>query len=487
MPLRLRLALWWGGLTGVVVLVVGLLAYAADTLSLYDDVDHDLRASAAAAMRAYSVAPPLAGVSGPPAPAVTVQVFGPNGEPIAASPQAAPAPQVDPRAVLAAPAGPAYDLIVRLVPPYGAVDPGAGAFATVLDQDGFRWRTYVLPFATGGPDGPDGPGGIGGPAGPVPTYLSAATSLRHVDAVTATHRRLGPLLAGVAAVSMLGAGALLATRLLRPVAVLTETAGAIARSRSLRQRVPVDGTRDELARLARTFNAMLDSLEQASQAQQRFVADASHELRAPLTIIQANLELLERPAALEPGERQEALAEAARETRRLVRLVADLLALARADAGAPLRRRPVELDRVLLDAFQQVRHLADGKRLTVAALEPVTVEGDADQLKQLVLALVDNALKYTPSAGQVALGLGKRDGAAELTVRDTGIGIQAEDLPRVFERFYRADPARGRDPGGTGLGLSIARWITDQHGGEIVLSSRPGHGTTATVRLPLVR
>jgi signal transduction histidine kinase len=170
----------------------------------------------------------------------------------------------------------------------------------------------------------------------------------------------------------------------------------------------------------------------------------------------------------------------------LVRLVADLLALARADAGVPLRRRPVEVDRVLLEAFQQVRHLMDGKRLSLATLEPALVEGDPDQLKQLLLALVDNALKYTPVDGSVTLGLRRRDGNAEVTVRDTGIGIAPHDLPHVFERFYRADPARGRDAGGTGLGLAIARWIAEQHGGEITLASAPGHGTTATVRLPLV-
>jgi signal transduction histidine kinase len=455
-------------LTGVVVLVVGLLAYATDTYSLYDGIDDELRDTAVAAAHAntpYAGTAPIAGLQAPGAPSVVLQAYGPTGEPLAESPRVVPA--VDPRAVLANPSGPAYDLIVRLVPPYTSIASGHGAFATVTDPAGSRWRAYVVPLD----------GGVG--------YLMAATPLRRIDAVIATHRRLGPILAGVATVVMLGSGVLLASRLLRPIAALTDAAGAIARSRSLRRRVPVPRARDELARLARTFNAMLESLEQAARAQQRFVADASHELRAPLTIIQANLELLERRTGLPPGERQEALAEAGRETRRLVRLVADLLALARADAGTPLPRRPVELDRALLDAFRQARHLADGKNLSMATLEPVLVEGDPDQLKQLLLALVDNALKYTPAGGEVALGLRRRDGRAEVSVRDTGMGIAPADLPHVFERFYRADPARGRDPGGTGLGLSIAQWIAAQHGGEITLTSQPGRGTTATVRLPL--
>jgi signal transduction histidine kinase len=198
----------------------------------------------------------------------------------------------------------------------------------------------------------------------------------------------------------------------------------------------------------------------------------------------ANLELLERRGDLPTAEREEALHDATRETRRLARLVADLLALARADAGMPVRRRPVELDRVLLDAFGQVRHLADGKAVALDALEPAIVNGDPDQLKQLLLALIDNAIKYTPPGGSVTLRLRRVADTAEVSVQDTGIGISPEALPHVFERFYRADPARQRDPGGTGLGLAIARWIAEQHGGTVVLESQPGKGTTATVRLP---
>jgi signal transduction histidine kinase len=185
----------------------------------------------------------------------------------------------------------------------------------------------------------------------------------------------------------------------------------------------------------------------------------------------------------------EALDEATREAIRMGRLVADLLALARADAGLSVKHYPVELDVLVLEAFQEAHHLNhNGQELSLEQFEPVRVEGDADQLKQLILILLDNALKYTPAKGQITLNLQiskEAEDQAELVVRDTGIGITEEDLPHVFERFYRADPARRRDSGGTGLGLSIAQWIVEQHKGRIELTSKPGKGTTVRVRLPL--
>ena len=167
----------------------------------------------------------------------------------------------------------------------------------------------------------------------------------------------------------------------------------------------------------------------------------------------------------------------------MTRLVADLLVLARADAGVPLRRAAVELDRVLLEVMGEARHLVRGHRLEVEALEPTTVTGDRDRLKQLILILVDNAIRYTPPGGRITLSLSRSGATAELRVRDTGEGISAEDLPRVFDRFFRADRARSRDPGGTGLGLSIAQWIAREHRGTIELSSVRGASTTAVFRM----
>jgi two-component system, OmpR family, sensor kinase len=389
-----------------------------------------------------------------------------TGQVLAATPNAA-APSVDPRVVLAGPDIPPYDAVARLAPPTIARPPaGAGAFGLTTDAEGRRWRLYVLPVHD------------------ATQYLLGAVPLDRIDASIAGFRRLMALLALASTVLSLLIAWLLARRALRPVATLTTSARRIARSRSLAERVPV-GDRDELGQLATTFNGMLVSLEEAHQAQQRFVADASHELRAPLTAIQANLQLLQRQPEMPPAEQREALDEASREAHRLAKLVADLLALARADAGMSLRRRTVELDRVLLDSVSEARHLSRGQRIEIGGLEPALVEGDPDYLRQLLLILLDNALKYTPPEGTVTLGLWRRGPAVELTVQDTGVGIPAADLPHVFERFYRADPARARDPGGMGLGLSIARWIAQQHGGDIMLASQQGVGTIVTIRLPI--
>ena len=187
--------------------------------------------------------------------------------------------------------------------------------------------------------------------------------------------------------------------------LLARAAHSITQSRNFALRVPEDGRRDELGRLASTFNEMLGSLEEAYRAQQRFVADASHELRAPLTVLQANLELVQRRPELSREEQEESISEALRETRRLSTLVADLLALARADAGVSLRMEKVELDRVLLESTGEVRRIARGRKLEVGELQPAVVLGDADRLKQLVLILLDNALKYTPADGRVTVEL----------------------------------------------------------------------------------
>lgn len=169
------------------------------------------------------------------------------------------------------------------------------------------------------------------------------------------------------------------------------------------------------------------------------------------------------------------------------RLVADLLVLARADAGQPLKRERVELDRLLLAVFQETRVLARGRKLSLRDLDQLLVYGDPDRLKQLLVILADNAIKYTPDGGEVQLILRRAPGAAVISVSDTGIGIAAEDLPHIFDRFYRADKARSRDQGGTGLGLSIARWIAESHGGHISVESTLGRGSVFTVRLPLAQ
>jgi PAS domain S-box-containing protein len=241
---------------------------------------------------------------------------------------------------------------------------------------------------------------------------------------------------------------------------------------------------------ARAEAALRESEEKyrtLAESQKRFVADAAHELRAPLTAIQGNLDLLERFKDMTTEDRDEAISEAAREAGRLARLVNDLLALARGDAGARVRHEPLHLEAVLREAFTSAQGFAKGHTLKLGELGSAQVQGDPDRLKELFLILLDNALKYTPPTGYVRLSCAVQDGVVEVRVEDSGVGIAPEDLPQVFERFYRADHARtpGSDPGGTGLGLSIAQWIVGQHGGTIHLESELGQGTVAVVRLPL--
>jgi PAS domain S-box-containing protein len=233
--------------------------------------------------------------------------------------------------------------------------------------------------------------------------------------------------------------------------------------------------------------AVEDRLLEISEAQKRFVSDAAHELRAPLTSIQGNLQLLRRYPDMNPEQREEALRDTAREATRLGRLVSDMLALARGDANATLELAPVRLEDALEQALHTAQPLAAHHTLEVGVIEAAVVDGNLDRLSQLALILLENALKYTPPGGTVRLEARNEDGVAEFRVSDTGSGIAPEDLERVFERFYRADRSRsrGEDPGGTGLGLPIARQIVAQHGGTIHLESELGAGTTAVVRLPL--
>lgn len=469
MSLRLRLALWYGGLTGAIVLLVSALGYAIHSRGQHAALDQALQGAVAHVVGGHQASDTqgelAAMLATPVLPDLSIWITDAGGEVLAASPNATLAGLVEPAEVVRLAAAQATSSWGGRLSGLVHASSGEGHFA-VMVVDGVRWRLYAQPAAQQG------------------EYVLAAAPLASMDAADAALRRLIPALALFGMAVTVIAGGLLAGRALRPLATITATAHEIAHSGNPSARVPVGVRRDELGQLAATFNEMLDSLAEAHQGQQRFVADASHELRAPLTALQANLELLERQSG-SPAEQQAMIGEASREAHRLSRLVADLLALARADAGIPLRHQSVELDRVVLDAFREARHLARGQRLTLGHFEPVRISGDPDRLKQVVLILLDNAIKYTAPEGSVTVTLQHDASGARVEVRDSGVGIPKEALPHVWERFYRADPARGRDPGGTGLGLPIARWIVEQHGGDITLTSEPGEGTTARVWFPL--
>jgi two-component system OmpR family sensor kinase len=323
------------------------------------------------------------------------------------------------------------------------------------------------------------------PAGLRPVgYVAWADSTRPMrdllGTVSASLLLGGVLVAGLALIG----GLVLARRALAPVADVTETARAISLSGDFAARVEAGGAGDEVGELAVAFNEMLAALEQNHQALQRFLGDASHQLRTPLTTIRANLDLAQRPG-LPDGERQAILADARDEAERMGRLIGDLLGLARAESGARLEFGPVELDAILVESVRRQRDAAPHVRMSVSGVEPAVVDGDRDRLRELIGILLDNAARYTPSGGSVAAGLEVRDGRAVVRVEDSGIGLDAEDRERLFERLYRGARARELRPSGTGLGLAIARWIVESHAGTIELADRDGGGTVAVVTLPV--
>ncbi len=271
---------------------------------------------------------------------------------------------------------------------------------------------------------------------------------------------------------------------LQPLHSLTEAALQINRADDLSRRIPYRGPPDEIGQLVMAFNETLERLEKLFTSQQRFLADVSHELRTPLTVIKGNADLMRRTGQVD----EESLRSIEDEADRLTRLVGDLLLEAQAESGRlPLRFAPFELDSLLLDVYQEMTILARGRvALRLHEIDQVTILGDRDRLKQVLVNIIANAINYTPEGGEVYLSLGKVGGQARLIVRDTGPGIPAEDLPHIFERFYRAAKERPRaQVGGFGLGLSIAHWIVVHHGGRIEVQSQEGRGTTFCIWLPL--
>ena len=478
LSIRARMTLWYTGILAATVLVLGTLAYGLLMRGLWNDADGTLeRVARAAAQAAEQTAtefvPPdmnelLRQYFGSNFADRFYQFLDPRGE-------------VDPR-------------LPHLRNPPVAISPralknateGYGTFETLPNGGGYPLRVFTFPIVV---------------RGRIVNVLQVGMSLeglvrerRNFLWALATLTPLGLLLAG-------GGGWLLARRALRPVDQMTQAARRIGAER-LAERLEGAETDDELGRLARTLNEMLARLEAGFAQVRRFSADASHELRTPLTILKGEIEVALR-SAREPAEYQRVLASALEEVGRMARLVDDLLMLSRSDAGA-LRweRGPVEMDRLVEDAARQgvVLGQARGVQVGIESVEPLIVEGDEQRLRQLLLNLVDNAVKYTPSGGRVDLGLraAKReeDGApaagvspeefAEISVRDTGVGVPPEALPRIFDRFYRVDGARSREAGGTGLGLCIAKTIAEAHQGTIQVESVLGVGSTFIVRLPLL-
>ncbi len=290
----------------------------------------------------------------------------------------------------------------------------------------------------------------------------------------------------VLVISVIG-GFFLARKSLSPVDEITRTARKITAT-NLRERIHVDNPQDELGRLTETLNDMISRLEASFEQVQQFSMDASHELRTPLTIMRGEIELALR------GNRKSAsykktLASLLEEVLRMASIVEGLILLAKADKGnAKLEKKPTRLDSLVSEIKEDAEILADQKRIkvSISRLDETTVVGDPVRLRQLMLNLVDNAIKYTPEGGSVTLSLERQDCEANFSVEDTGIGIPPKELTRIFDRFYRVDKSRSRLPDGLGLGLSISKWVAEAHGGRLLAESRVGAGSKFIVILPAV-
>ena len=298
------------------------------------------------------------------------------------------------------------------------------------------------------------------------------------------------LFAGVPLVLLLASagGYFLARKSLAPIASMNSQTQRIS-AENLSARLEVSNTRDELGHLAITINDLLARLESSFKEQQRFIADASHELRTPLAVLRGETEVaLGKTRTVE--EYQQSLLLIQDEAERLSRIVEDLFILARQpiNTRAALNQDRVSLNDAVRDCARaaQVLAIRKGVQLKVEHDSPsIVLQGDEELIKRMILNLLDNAVKYTPAGGEISLAIARQNGHAEIVVRDTGIGIPTQDQPRVFDRFFRVDKARARAMGGAGLGLSIAQWIVEVHGGQISVSSAPGHGSIFTVVLPV--
>lgn len=472
MPLRTKLTIWYTAVLALVLTLFSIGVYGIVSALMVQQVDSRLeQAINTVPSLVFSRRPQLVEsssgqqvVSFPNLDAfraseVYVQVISPTGQLLGVSPNLVNAPftnQLDPKA------------FKQMVEPANGKFPQQ-IFADVQHANVPPIRVLTQPIAN--------------QDGKLLALVQVGTSL---ESLKTAQRFLFLTLLGLGTLGVIFSaiiGAMLARRALRPVEQITQTAMAIYRAENLDQRVIVPKSNDEVGHLSQAFNEMLDRLQQLFTAQQRLVADVSHEMRTPLTVIRGNVDLM-RVFGCSDAESLDALT---RESERMTRLVNDLLLLSQADSGAlTMQFVPMDLAPLISDINRSAQVLA-GSRLAVATTceEGLTLQADPDRLKQVLLNLVDNAIKHTPDAGTVRVDAARSyNNFIRISVSDTGIGIPEKDLPFVFGRFYRVDKSRSRENGGAGLGLSIASSIVQAHNGRVVVSSKPGEGTTFDVYLP---
>ena len=468
--LRARLTLWYTALLTGMLVLLGAAALILLDRGLRDNIDASLKSVAVSIAESVRRPPSpgrdfgaaLEALLGPFGPGPTSRFFrllDPFGRP---DPRLVPRPRMQfplsPEAQLNARQGRETYQTITLPPPKGR------------EREGIPARLLTLPVME---------------RGRMIHLVQVAMPLESADMARS---RFLLILLGLIPLALGGAGVggwFLARHALAPVDAMVNTARTIE-AEDLSRRIEAADSTDELGRLAAVLNAMLERLERAFTAVKHFSADAAHELRTPLTILKGELEVALRSPPT-PEEYRSVLVSCLEEVDRLSTLVTDLLFLARSDSGhMSIARTPVNLAAVLRDVGAALGALAEAAHITFRHNAPTELwtQGSETMLFRLLFNLGENAIKYTPQGGTVTLGLEPRGTEAYLSVNDTGAGIAAEEQPHIFDRFYRADPARSR--GGTGLGLALARSIVLAHGGQISVESRVGHGSCFTVRLPLV-
>lgn len=457
MPIRWRLTIWYTAVMATALVIFGVGVHMSLRLRLNQAFDEQLLNQADVMISALATQPPssafpMLAASGQEGEYL-VRLLNQDGTVIAASESSSNGVPIDPG-----------DIRVALA--------GTVRFRSLTTPDGNTLRIVTVPA----PDGDR-------------TMRVLQVGLNR-DEVDETMNQLDSLI-GIFAplmllVSVVG-GYFLAGRLLSPVVTITTLAGRISED-DLHARLQLDLPNDEIGRLARTFDVMLNRIERAFDRQRRFTGDAAHELRTPLALMRGEIDLaLDHPRTAE--EYRASLRGIATDLNRLTSLVGTLLTLARADTRrlTPERTR-FDLGGIIASVLEQYSAVTSTAGITLRNESPACqVIADEDLLVQVLVNLLDNAVAHTPRDGTIRVGCHAADDQFSLWVVDSGIGIAEEHLPRVFDRFYRVDPGRGRSEGGTGLGLSICQAIAEAHNGTISLESTPGQGTRVTVTIPIPR
>jgi signal transduction histidine kinase len=452
--LRWRLTLWHLGLTIVSLVVFSIISYEVLSISLREEIDRTLVERANHVVDAIAVVPnrPIEGITTDRtdefrSPGVYLQITNATGKVVSHS----------------------YNLGTQELPvdffDDGRLSNNVNPYTTI-SISGQSVRLFHQPLVREGE--------IIGAVQVGQSYASLESTLSRLRMI---------YIGGILVVLMLGffGGLMLASMGLRPLANIAQATSEIVHAEDLGSRVNYSGPKDDIGQLVLTFNAMLDRLQSLFEGQKRFMAEAAHELRTPLAAMIGNIDLLVRFQD-DQESRVEAVGALQRTGRHVSRLLDDLLLLAQADAGWRLRLEPMWLDDVFMEVFESSRCSFDTHQVDLMACEPAYVLGDPDRLRQVLLNLIDNAVKFSPPNASIAMELKCLDNQVVARISDHGPGITPQNIERIFNPFFRG--AKPQNHSGAGLGLTIARWIVREHGGELMIESQVGEGTKAIIILP---